>query len=501
MNHALCFCVALLIGPFALAAQHSDLWGKNGERWTPASRLPDFSYAGYHRGEKPLPTLEPEVSVKDFGAVGDGKADDTKAFQRAFEEARGKVIGIPAGRYVITDFITIRHAGTCLKGAGTDQSVLYFPTPLNTIKPNWGATTTGRKTSNYSWSGGFLVIQGSQSRKQLAAVTAPAKRGNTALAVSQTDLFQVGMDIRLDMRDTKEQSLARYLYAGDPARLDNLRDRARVSFQCRVTKVDAAGKRVEFDRPLRTEVRAEWRPRLYPAASSVEEVGVESIRFEFPNTPYRGHFTEVGYNAMALSGCRNCWVRDVRITNSDSGIFARSTNATLRDIVIDSQRPIERSRQATGHHGVTLSGQDNLFERFDFRTRFMHDITVTSGSAGNVAASGKGLNLCFDHHCYGPHANLFTDIDLGEGSRMFQSGGGAHLGRHSAAWETFWCIRARRGQAWPRGWGPELMNLVGVQTEHPSVLKEGGRWFEAIDPEALEPRNLYQAQLERRMRR
>ncbi|MFW6162507.1 MAG: glycosyl hydrolase family 28-related protein [Planctomycetota bacterium] len=495
----------LLAAPLAAAGaaapRYSKLWGREGERWTPESRLPDFSYAGYHRGEKPLPTLQPQVSVRDFGAVGDGKADDTAAFQRAIAEAKGKVIAVPPGRYVITDFLDIRHPGTCLKGAGPDKSVLYFPTPLNEIKPNWGATTSGRRTSNYSWSGGFLRVRGSRSRKLLAQVAEPAKRGAMALTVSAVERLKVGQGVRLDLRDTREQTLARHLYAGDPGSIKNLRDRARESFLCRVTKIDQDRLRIQFDRPLRTDVRLEWTPRLYPAASSVEEVGIEGLRFEFPDTPYRGHFTEVGYNAMALSGCRHCWVRDVRVTNADSGMFLRGANITLRGIVLESRRRAERSRNATGHHGVTLSGQDNLLEGFEFRTRFMHDITVTSRSAGNVAARGKGIDLCFDHHRYACHANLFTHIDLGEGTRMFQSGGGGALGRHSGAWETFWCIRARRGQSWPRGWGPDLMNLVGVQTSRPSVTDREGRWFEAIPPEALRPRNLYEAQLERRLDR
>src|ERR1700722_16842976 len=49
-------------------AETSRLWGTNGELWTASSRLPDFSYAGYHCGEAPLPVLPPGPSVKDFGA-------------------------------------------------------------------------------------------------------------------------------------------------------------------------------------------------------------------------------------------------------------------------------------------------------------------------------------------------------------------------------------------------------------------------------------------------
>ncbi|MEZ6072928.1 MAG: glycosyl hydrolase family 28-related protein [Pirellulales bacterium] len=61
----------------------SSLWGTAGEQWVRGGRLTDFSYAGYHRGERPLPRLLTDVSVTDFGAVGDGTKDDTAAIQRA----------------------------------------------------------------------------------------------------------------------------------------------------------------------------------------------------------------------------------------------------------------------------------------------------------------------------------------------------------------------------------------------------------------------------------
>ena len=57
----------------AASIQYSGLWGKAGERWTPMGRLPDFSFAGYQRGEKDLPKRAVDVSVKDFGAKRDGR--------------------------------------------------------------------------------------------------------------------------------------------------------------------------------------------------------------------------------------------------------------------------------------------------------------------------------------------------------------------------------------------------------------------------------------------
>ena len=484
--------------PPANPAVFSQLWGRQGELWDPAGRLPDFSYAGYGRGEQPLPEREATASVTDFGAVGDDVNDDSAAFQRALREAAGQVIHIPAGTYLISDILYIEASGTVLRGDGPAQTRLRMNKPLNEIQPNWGATTGGRRTSNYSWSGGFLWARGQLATNPLADVAAPAERGSRQLTLSSVANISVGDEVRLVLRDDADQSLARYLYQGDAGPIDNLK-RTSVSFVARIERVDSEANRVEVDRPLTTDVQLKWSPTVYMASSTVEEVGVERLGFEFPNRPYQGHFTEVGFNAIVFSGTRNCWVRDVHVHNSDSGMFISGINTTLTNIVFTSERRVEPSGNATGHHGVTLGGHDNLLSEFDFRTRFIHDITVSRGSSGNVAMRGRGVDLCFDHHRYAPHTNLFTHIDIGAGTRMFQSGGGAALGRHSAAWETFWGIQSQRPLSWPDRWGPELMNLVGLPSNEPAVMQREGRWFEPLDPERLRPRNLYQAQLQKRL--
>jgi hypothetical protein len=479
-------------------AVHSVLWGQAGELWDRAGRLPDFSYAGYKRGESPIPACDSTVSVADFGAVGDGQTDDTAAFQMALRKAAGQTIRVPAGTFLITDMLEISESKTVLQGVDRKQSRLRFTRPLQEIKPNWGATTTGQRTSNYSWSGGFISVKGQLDAQLLASVAAAASRGSQELSLSDVTRISVGDAIRLVLSDDDVQSLARHLYQDDPGPIDNL-SRTRTSFIARVLSVDAPTHRIQLDRPLTTDVKTRWSPRVYKASSSVEEVGIERLTFEFPKTAYAGHFTELGYNAIAMVGTRNCWIRDIHIHNCDSGIFLSGTNATVSQILFTSERATEPSRQATGHHGITLGGQDNLLSDFDYQTRFMHDITVSRGSSGNVAMRGRGLDLCFDHHRYAPHSNLFTEIDLGAGSRMFQSGGGAALGRHSAAWETFWGIASQKPQSWPAGWGPDSMNLVGLPTAQPALTEPAGRWFEPAGGPAIQPRNLYTAQLARRL--
>jgi hypothetical protein len=478
----------------------SALWGERGESWSSKGRLPDFAYAGYHHGERPVPTRIAETSVTNFGAVGDGKTDDTAAFKNALSKAAGKVIAIPPGRYVITDILELRNSGTVLRGAGHKQTTIYVPIPLETIRSDTGATTTGTPTSNYSWSGGILWAKGRESTKVLAKTTQSAFRGEKVLHVDRPCNLKVGDAIRLALAAYDVDSLILHLYADDPGDHSNLDGKhGSPTFSATVQDIDLRQGTVTLDRPLRIDARLEWRPVLFEDASSVEEIGIENLTVEFPATDYLGHFAELGQNAIAFDGVRNSWVRNVTIKNADSGLFINGNSTTLEGILLLSDRRRHEPRNSSGHHGIILGGTDLLLTNFEFRTKFIHDITMTHGSAGNVVSNGRGEDLCFDHHKYANHANLFTNIDVGTGSNIFHSGGGDKLGRHCGAWTTWWNIRSENPISYPVEWAPEMINLVGLKGDDDSVTNPHGRWFEVIPPEQITPQDLYRAQLERRL--
>jgi len=489
---------SLLCGAaFVAPAQHSQLWGESGAQWTQQSRLPDFSFAGYRRGEKPLPNVPTGLSVKQFGAKGDGETDDTAAFLKALAEVKSGAIEVPPGRYRITGLLEITRPNVVLRGAGPDQTVLFFPTPLNDIKPNWGATTTGQKTSNYSWSGGFITVRGSFQTKKLTDIASPAKRGDQTVTVASAAGLRVGQEIEVYQSDTPDNTLAVHLYGGDAGPVENLKGRARASLVTRITAI--TGNRVTLDRPLRCELRPEWKPQLRAFEPTVTESGVENLAFEFPLTPYEGHFTELGFNPVALNGVAHCWVRNVRVVNADSGPFISGVFNTADGVVLESARPVD-NQKCTGHHGVSLGGTDNLLTKFDLRVRFIHDITVSGFCSGNVISRGRGDDLSLDHHRYAPNENLFTELDAGAGTRLWKCGGGAALGKHCGARGTFWNIRSARPLSYPpAAFGPPSMNLVGLETTQPSETSVDGKWFEAIAPAHLQPPNLHAAQLERRL--
>jgi hypothetical protein len=373
--------------------------------------------------------------------------------------------------------------------------VLVFDTPLQTVRPDMAATTAGQPTSNYSWAGGFVWIKGKINRPNPRKITSPAKRWERSFTVDKPAGLRGGQCVLVEVLNDPDHTLIEHIYCGDTGPIDQMKKRkGKTSLVSRIAAVD--GDRVTLERPLRFDLREAWQPTLYDFAPTVSESGVEDLAFEFPNVPYQGHFTELGFNAVAVGGAADCWVRNIRITNCDSGVFLNGYHCSAYNVLIDSVR--EDFKGDNGHHGIQAQ-HDSLFDGFDIRTRFIHDITVDHWASGNVFKNGRGKDLAFDHHRDGPYCNLFSNIDTGAGNQVWRCGGGADLGKHTGGYATFWNIRAAKPQQWPRElFGPPMMNLVGVQTNDPSDTNESGKWFEAIDPKQLDPQDLHAAQLAKR---
>jgi len=469
-------------------AQTSALWGVAGELWSPAGRLPDFSLAGYRRGIERFRIPTGSVSVADFGAKGDGMADDTAAFRRALAVGAGRMVTVPPGRYLLNDVLEIASGGTVLRGAGSDRSILMFRRPLQEIAPRPAMTDHGAPTTGWSWSGGLITIRGRMPDPgRQFALAAPARRGDRRLSVAGS-AFEAGDEIVLVAQDDAAQSLVRYLYRGDAGNIAGLSNWiARQAL--RVT--GRSGNVLELDRPLRFDARPEWRPRVHRFAAAVTDVGVEGLGLEFPARPYGGHFREDGYNGIAMeAGAAHCWVRDVHIRNADSGVFVSGWFCTLSGIRLSADPARTPADGATGHHGISFSGQDCLLEDFELQTKFIHDITV-SRAMGCVISQGRAVDLAMDHHRWAPYENLFTDIDAGRGTRLFASSGGGHRGRHSAAGATFWNIRAARPAVLPEGFNHSI--LVGVALDEARSRLTPDVWREPINAGRVIPPNLFEA--------
>src|SRR5215210_2640456 len=56
------------------------------------------------------------VSVKDFGAVGNGVADDTAAINAAIVAAEGKTLIVPPGNYMVSSMLSIQTSDVRMVG-------------------------------------------------------------------------------------------------------------------------------------------------------------------------------------------------------------------------------------------------------------------------------------------------------------------------------------------------------------------------------------------------
>lgn len=86
----------------------------------------------------------PGVSVRDFGAVGDGQADDSGAFQRAIDSGRGDVF-VPRGRYRFTKTVVadLDSAGPLsITGSGAAAIIMGGAGPALKLVGTHGGTAS-----------------------------------------------------------------------------------------------------------------------------------------------------------------------------------------------------------------------------------------------------------------------------------------------------------------------------------------------------------------------
>ena len=147
-----------------------------------------------------------------------------------------------------------------------------------------------------------------------------------------------------------------------------------------------------------------------------------------------------------------------------------------------------------GHHGIYIRSSHNLMHDIVFEEQFRHDFSIGgSGTADwNVLSGFRGADMNIDHHSKEPRRNLFTDFDLGKGTRPHESNGrNSHEPYPNGKFdETFWNLRADRDMPLPNGTGSLV---VGMRTGAASQTS-GRIHHERIDPDALAPQNIYLAQ-------
>ena len=425
------------------AAELPAILGTDGS--TDANYLPDFSYAGYGNGAEAIPAAAGEiVNVADHGAKPDDGIDDSLAILKAIDAAsrvKGPVrIRFDAGRYRVSEVLRIERSNIVLQGAGSGSggTVLAFSLPL--AKVDTGESLDELRLylrklnkrqiepdanidsyfSEYSWSGGFIWVQKPGTRpapylpeydpaiEKLASIGS-GKRGERTVHLASAAKLSPGDVVQIHWTNSEgpDAAIIDSIYGADVkvgSHHWSFPERPLVRQSARILEVD--GMAVTLSAPLLHDINDDL-PANLAAWSHLSNVGVEDMHIEFPQAPWFGHHMERGYNGIYLTSAFDSWVRNVRITNADSGILTyNSANLTLQDIVTDGSRP--------AHYGVHMGNVHNvLAERVVVFNPVLHSLTFNTQSTKSVYKDSTVFAAAvLDQHAGSNHQNLFDNITL-----------------------------------------------------------------------------------------
>jgi hypothetical protein len=411
-----------------------------------AHYLPDFSYAGYGNGNIDIPKATGTVvGVDEFGAVANDGKDDTKAVLAAIAHAitvPGPVIvRFSAGRYRLTEVLKIERSNFVLQGAGsgTGGTLLHFPRPLNQVDKSASLDELRQYIvkldkrqkepdmnldeyfSEYSWSGGFIWIQKPGVRTapylvefdpaidKLADVES-GSRGSQQIVISEGASLNVGDIVQVQWinRSGPGAGIIKALYGAEFESAGShhwsFPERPLVRQTSRIQSVD--GKAVMLADPLLHDVN-DSTPAQIAAWDGLQQVGIEELRIEFPDSPYFGHHMERGYNGIYFTSAFDSWARNIRITNADSGILSyNSANLTYRDIMTDGSRK--------AHYAVHMGNVHNvLAENITIMNSVLHSLTFNTQSTKCVYRNAEVfVTPTLDQHAGANHQNLFDNVTL-----------------------------------------------------------------------------------------
>lgn len=461
-----------------------------GDTWTPAAwtaflahgptgkGLPDFSYAGYAMGDRPIPEVTGpllDVTRPEFGAIANDGRDDTAAIQSAIDAAGaagGGVVYLPRGRYdihasvdapflkIIRDRIVLRG-----QGSGADGTILHLdaPAPAGRIR-RLGSVPALEEARH----GAVVAVMGAESRTELDRYTADVRRGARVIHVSDATRMSAGQTVAIEFTDPlidarhpapDKADLAVQLTS--PFRLvraQTLTFGAVASHHTWLVRIEEIMDRhtLRLGKPARFDQWLRYQPRLC-AFEGVHQVGIEHLRIQssWPggyrhHQPYLDNDGRVVrsakeqdylWNGIWISAAVDGWVRDVVFKDLTQGIIvSRASQITLSDL---------RFHGHDAHAGVTIAhSNDILVTGVDYYARLVHPVTVKNMAAGNVVTNCRthydgrddrgGTDAVLDFHGLFPYENLFEAL---EGFYVCP-GGDLCVLPHAGVRNVFWNILA-----------------------------------------------------------
>lgn len=504
------------------------------EGWVPGdagpegARLQDYSYAGYHLGERALGAgLDDSggaalllYDVVDFGAVPVDPAaplsgeDSSVAFQAAIDEAAaagGGIVYVPAGLYRIDAWLVVNTSRIVLTGEGPDLSRLWF---------------TRRVGLNFA---AHIQIGGTSAPDGATDLVSDADVFDTVIEVADATWLEPGDEVVLGHTFSAEWIAA----LGMSQEWSTLADTWQTLYRRTVVALDTAAEphRVTLDVPLRGPLPVALGARLERVTGHVSEVGLEHLGLANA-IEWEEAWAGRSIHAVTLAHVRDAWVQDVASFPSPSApASGKGAGAHLQSggiLVTDSSRvtladchlQLAQNRGESDGHLFEVRRSGEILTR-DSSARHGHHNFIQTGGFGTsgcvwlrvVASDGASVPLgpLFDSQQPAPSTFLFglataNLVDASTFDDDFYAVNRAPYG-HGATECAFWNTGGRLlmslqlGRGYAIGTSSELVVLTSTELEYglgtePEDWVEGrgvGHW--------LIPASLYEDQLAGRLAR
>lgn len=431
---------ALEFIPPGLLPDHKDLQpdGRSvlyPEDWYPGYAdeegrfLHDFSYAGYHMGEAPIPMaisgIQVDVTDAPYLADPTGVQDSTQAIQAAIDdvgEAGGGVVFLPAGTYRIKPdtgnyALRISHSGVVLRGAGAGATFLFND------ETQMKAKSIIHVGSSQGWG-----LQESTGTLLTRSVTEPTQR----IFVADVSQYAPGDWVALTAVITED-----FIQEHDMVDWwDNQLHRRQIFFYRQITSVDVASGSLEIDIPTRYPLKVRDQASVYKLTAPLSEIGIEDLSIgnresllqgwgeNDYNVPGTGGYDADNSRMILMSNVANSWVQRVHsyqpTVNTLPGQYhllsrgialSGTRNVTIRDN--DIRNPQYRGANGNGYL-FSVTGNDNLLVN-NTAVAGRHNYTFSSmNTSGNVILSSHSVtpSHALDFHMHLSMANLLDSLWL-----------------------------------------------------------------------------------------
>lgn len=459
-----------------------------------ASRLPDFSYAGYHYGEDPLPISTKNVlNVLENGVKANVKEDQTQTVQALIDKVGklgGGVVFFPKGKYYFNldaarkQHLQINYSHVVLRGDGNAEngtvlvngnqltqyqispwlSPAFIQTSMNLqhTLTFWGIDypDSVQLTKAISTNAG-MASDTIQKATVVAKLAKAATKGQRDLTLTTTEKLHTGDVILLGMFNTTPDGnlIKDLLQPIDPfetyeTAATEAGKMASPSYQFLVEIEQVLnGHTIRLKQPLRRDIPLVYRP-VVALAPMLTGIGIENLRLE---TTWGGYYChhgcdktdpkqgkEMDYGWTGVNFCRttHSWMKDVSFHNFTNPVYLLdSRNCTVTHLDISG---------FDAHSGIKIysHASDNLISHIRFHNHFTHVLSGEGCAYGNVftdilyspVSKKPGY---FDFHGFSDRRfspsgqNLFENI---VGLQQVNSGGAPNYMPQTATDNVWWNI-------------------------------------------------------------